>query len=153
MDTSLLYENDYNAWIIRHIQLLQQGQFSDIDIDHLIEELEYMAKRDRHELVSHFIILLAHLLKWQFQLNQLAELLKNFHGTSWRASIAEQRLQIQRQLELSPSLKPYLTEALYKAYPKAIELAVRETQLAVSLFPTICPYSLEQTLNEEFYPE
>lgn len=74
-----------------------------IDVELLIDELESMAKRDRHELVSHLIILIAHLLKWQFQLKQLAE--QTFQGSSWRASIIEQRMYIERQLELSPSLK------------------------------------------------
>lgn len=41
---------------------------SEIDVKHLIEELEDMGKSNKRELTSHFKILIAHLLKWQFQL-------------------------------------------------------------------------------------
>lgn len=83
MNIKALYEQDFHSWIQHHITLLKDLKFSDIDIDHLIEELEGMGKRAKRELVSRFIILIAHLLKWQYQ----AEM----RGNSWRFSIIEQR--------------------------------------------------------------
>ncbi len=59
-----------------------------------------MAKRDRRELLSRIVILLAHLLKWQYQ--------PAHRSNSWRGSIVEQRYQIEKQLEDSPSLKNQL---------------------------------------------
>ncbi|WP_292805935.1 DUF29 family protein [Nostoc sp. NMS7] len=44
-------------------------------------------------------------------------------------------------LEDNPSLKPYLEEALRKAYLKGVELAVGETDLPKRTFPVECPYS------------
>ena len=73
MKFQALYETDFYRWIFHNIELLKQQRFSEIDVDLLIDELESMAKRDKRELVSHFIILIAHLLKWQFQLKQLTE--------------------------------------------------------------------------------
>ncbi|BAP56100.1 hypothetical protein THII_1803 [Thioploca ingrica] len=151
--TTTIYEQDFYGWIQHNITLLQQGRWADIDINILIEELDGMAKRDKHELVSHLIILIAHLLKWQFQLKQLSNYRESWQGGSWQATIIEQRLQIIRQLELSPSLKPHLPEAISKAYPAAAILAVKETLLPKSTFPDTCPYSLEQLLDDEFYPE
>jgi len=150
--TKTLYEKDFYHWIQHHIDLLKQGKFAEIDVELLIDELESMVKRDRHELVSHLIILIAHLLKWQFQLKQLTEQWQTFQGSSWRASIIEQRMQIERQLELSPSLKPYLTEAISQAYPKAVKIATQETGLPKTTFPESCPYQLEQLLDDNFYP-
>jgi hypothetical protein len=91
-------------------------------------------------------------LKWQFQLKQLSERWEEFKGSSWRAAIVEQRSEIQDQLENNPSLKRHLSEALAKAYPKAIALAVDETGLPKKTFPLACPYSLEQLLDKTFYP-
>lgn len=136
-----LYEKDFYQWIQQNIQLLRQGRLAEIDTEILIDELENMAKSSQRELVSHLIILLAHLLKWQ-----------HFQGKSWRATIDEQRIQIQAQLEESPSLTNYLAEAIDKAYPKAIKLAVKETLLPPSHFPAGCPYTLAQLLDEDFYP-
>jgi len=147
------YERDFHAWIQQHIALLKQGRFSEIDAEHLILELEDMAGRDRDELVSHLIILIAHLLKWQFQLKQLSELWEKFKGSSWRQSIIEQRNEILRQLRKKPSLKSYIHDAIVEAYPDAVRLATKETQLPQSTFPHECAYTLEQLLDDDFYPD
>ena len=149
---SLTYENNFHDWINQHITLLRTGRFAEIDVEHLVEELEGMANRDRNELVSHLVILIAHLLKWQFQLQQLTERWKEFRGGSWQSSIIEQRYRINEQLENLPSLQNYLNEAIVKAYPKAVILAVDETNLPKRTFPSACPYSFEQLLNKNFYP-
>jgi len=143
--TGSLYEQDFYAWIHHHIKLLKQRKFAEIEVEILIDELESMAKRDRRELISHLVILILHLLKWQFQ--------PLHRSHSWRSSIVEQRYQIHSQLEESPSLRAYLSEAMLKAYPKAVELASKESGLPASTFPEDCPYSLEQLLNDEFYME
>ena len=84
MDSNALYEKDFYAWIQYHIELLKQGKLEQLDVEILIDELESMGKRDKRELVSHFIILIAHLLKWQFQPHQ--------RSNSWQNSIDEPRI-------------------------------------------------------------
>jgi len=148
----LEYERDFHSWLNQHIALLKAGKVNELDLVHLIEELEGMVNRDRNELVSRFKILIAHLLKWQFQLNQLTEQWAEFKGSSWQASIVEQRSAIQDQLEDHPSLKKHLSEAVAKAYPKAVSLTIDETGLPLKTFPPTCPYLLEQLLDKAFYP-
>jgi len=147
------YDRDFDAWIQQHIALLKQGKVNEIDVEHLIEELEDMGRSNKRELSSHFKILIAHLLKWQFQLRQLSNYRESWQGGSWQTTIVEQRFQIIDQLEESPSLKRQLLESAIKAYPKAVELAVKETGLAKSTFPNKCPYTIEQLLDENFYPD
>ena len=147
-----LYDDDLDAWAERNADLLRHGRVAEADIAHIAEELETMGRKDRHELVSRLIILLAHLLKWEHQFQQLSGRWQEFSGRSWQASIDEQRLRITRQLQLSPSLKPYLVEAVAEAYPDAVKLAARETRLVRTEFPDSCPYSLEHLLDEEFFP-
>jgi hypothetical protein len=153
MSLALEYERDFDSWIQQHIALLKQGRVNEIDVDNLIEELEDMSKSDKRELTSHFKILIAHLLKWQFQLSQLSERWREFDGRSWRATIVEQRSEIADQLEQSPSLKRKLSESVIKAYPKAVEIAVDETGLPKSTFPESCPYTIDQLLDRKFYPD
>lgn len=152
MNLQAEYELDFHGWINHNLALLKQGRLQEVDLDHLIEELEYMATQDKNTLASRFIILIAHLLKWQFQLKQLTERWENYNGSSWRGSINEQRTKISFHLENSPSLKKHLKDAVEKAYPKAVSLAIKETKLSPKVFPKTCPYSLEQLLNEDFYP-
>ena len=42
-----LYEHDFNAWIHNQISLLKAGKTNEIDVEHLIEELEDMGKSIR----------------------------------------------------------------------------------------------------------
>ncbi|HEY9597027.1 MAG TPA: DUF29 domain-containing protein, partial [Cyanophyceae cyanobacterium] len=59
---------------------------------------------------------------------------------------------VSELLEENPSLKPYLEEALEKAYAKGVLLTVKETQLPSGTFPVECPYSLTEILGDRFYP-
>jgi hypothetical protein len=146
------YEVDFYGWAMRNAQLLRQGRFAEIDVEHIAEELESMSKKDQRELESRFIILIAHLLKWQYQLQQIMAMWP-WQGGSWRGSIIEQRVQIAKLLRNNPGLKPHLSEAIANAYPDAVELASEETQLAKNTFPEVCPYTVEQLLEKEFYPQ
>jgi hypothetical protein len=145
MNMQSLYDQDFNLWIQNHILLLKERRFSEIDTAHLIEELEDMAKGDKREVVNRLIVLIAHLLKWQFQ--------PSMRGNSWTYSIDEQRVQIEILLSDMPSLKSYLSEAITKSYGRAVKLAMKETKLPLSAFPEQCLYSQSQLLNEDFYPE
>jgi hypothetical protein len=138
----LEYEQDFYSWIYKNIELLKQRKFSELDVDILVDELESMAKRDKRELFSRLMVLIAHLLKWQFQ--------PTHRSGSWNASICEQRIKIIKQLQESPSLKHQLTDGIKWAYPDATDLAAKETRLSTTAFPKECPYIVEQLLNKDF---
>jgi hypothetical protein len=148
-----IYETDFTAWTDQTVQLLKHRNFTEIDLEHLIEELEGVGHSNRDELVSRFVILIAHLLKWQFQLEQLSNLYGHFAGGSWRATINLQRLEIRRKVKRNPSLKNFMKEAVEEAYPDAIDLAHKDTNLPISTFPNTCPYSIEQITDDSFFPE
>ncbi len=143
MSSQVLYNTDFSAWALHNADLLRSGRWSEADIENICEALEDMAKKDRHELVSRLVILLLHWLKHQFQPEQRSK--------SWLSSIIEQRYQVQRQLKFSPSLKSFVAQAVVEAYPDAVKLAVKETGLPINTFPDICPYLLEQILDEDFF--
>ncbi len=62
-----LYESDFYLWLSTTAQLLRNGNFSDLDLDNLIEEIEGMARKEKQVLKSNLRILLMHLLKWKYQ--------------------------------------------------------------------------------------
>jgi len=147
-----LYQKDYTAWAEKTAELLKAGQFAELDIEHLLEELASMGASEYNELESRLTILIAHLLKWQFQYQHLSDKWKEFDGRSWRSTIIEQRTRIVKRLRKSPGLKANLSEILIEAYQDALELAIKETQLPAATFPSQCPYTVEQLLNDDFYP-
>lgn len=112
-----------------------------------------MSKSDRRELHSRLLVLIAHLLKWQYQLPTLAERWREFKGDSWRDTIVEQREQLADLLRQSPGLKAALADAIAAAYPGAVRLAYKETRLPADRFPAVCPYSRDQIFDDDFYPE
>ncbi len=139
-----LYEADFYAWTQEQAQLLRSQQFSRVDWPNLVEEIESLGKQQRQELRNRLSVLVSHLLKWHYQPQN--------RSRSWLATLRIQRLDIADLLEDNPSLKPYLGEALYRAYLKGIELAVGETNLPHCTFPAECPYSLVEILDGCFYP-
>ncbi len=140
----MLYEQDLFAWTQQQVNLLTHQRWHELDVENLIDELEGMARRDRREMINRLIILIAHLLKWEFQ--------PDHQSGSWRGSIQEQRLQLIGLLEDSPSLHQQFIESLEKAYPQAVKLASKETELPTTKFPNECPYELAQLLDEDFLP-
>ncbi len=138
-DLDRLYEQDYSAWAARTAALLRQRRFTELDLDHLIEELDDMGRSQRHELVNRLRVLLAHLLKWQFQYGRLSERWADFEGRSWRNAIIEQRAALTYLLDKNPGLKRVLDDAIGESYAQAINLAAEETGLSVETFPAECP--------------
>ncbi len=51
-----LYSQDYTAWAKQMADLLKAGQFAELDIAHLLEELEGMGASERNELENRFNI-------------------------------------------------------------------------------------------------
>jgi hypothetical protein len=139
-----LYDADFYAWTQKQAMLLSSQQWSQIDLPNLIEEIESLGKQQRQELRSRLSLLIGHLLKWEYQ--------PQYRSRSWLATLRIQRLDTNELLEDNPSLKPYLEEALGRAYLKAVELAVKETDLPSRSFPTNCPYLLSEILDSRFYP-
>lgn len=144
LTSSSLYEQDLHRWIEQQILLLQHQDWDRLDRVHLMEELISMGRRQRQELRNRLSVLIAHLLKWQYQPRQ--------RSRSWIATIRIQRLDIADLLEENPSLGSYLEEALSKAYRRGVLLAIQDTLLPDSTFPSDPPYSLDQIRAETFFP-
>ena len=140
-----LYEQDFYTWAFNQANLLREGKFEQLDLSHLVEELEDLGNRHYDRLESRFIQLIAHLLKWQVQ---------HWKQTnSWRATIRVQRTAIAKLLRRNPGLKSRLDEAMRESWPEARDLAIVETDLPDEQFPEVCPFSLEAVLSEDFWPD
>ncbi len=139
------YDEDFYAWAFTTAALLRQGRFTEIDIEHLAEEIEDMGKRDRRSLKSHMRNVLLHLLKWHYQPDK--------RSPSWRQSIRNGRIEIEELLRDSPSLARQLLAIINEEYPAARADAVDETGLPEDTFPTQCPFTTEQVLDTGLEPE
>lgn len=135
-----LYDQDFYQWTQEQAGLLKIGALSQLDVENLIEEIESMGKSQKKELISRLTVLIAHLLKWDYQPER--------RGRSWELTIKAQRVQIRRHISENPSLKSMLLNAVILAYEVATISAAAETGLPESAFPEICPYTVEQLMGE-----
>ena len=139
-----LYDQDGYGWATEQASLLRAGKLSALDIDNLAEEIDSMGKSIKNELVNRLVMLLQHLLKWEFQ--------PRLRSSSWDASIAEQRNRIASHLAENPRLKPKVPEAMEAAYRVARIRAAAETGLPRHAFPAVCPYDFPSAMDELFWP-
>ncbi|NMF85658.1 DUF29 domain-containing protein [Nodosilinea sp. P-1105] len=146
MVKATLYDRDFLQWTEQQIACLQKGQWENVDVDNLVEELGDLGRSEQKELGSYLKVLIMHLLKWQYQPER--------RTASWEITLANCRDGIQDCLEDSPSLQRFLKDTAWvaKYYRRARRDAAKETQMPMDTFPTACPYSLEEMLDLTFLP-
>jgi hypothetical protein len=132
-----LYSEDETAWLDRMSVLVRERRLTELDLDNLTEYLSDMARRDRREVKSRLVVLMAHLLKWEFQPDR--------RSRSWRATIITQRQELA-ELAGTGVLRDHAEAVLAEAYVNAVELASAETGLTGETFPAACPHTVEQLL-------
>ncbi len=142
--TTSLYDRDYALWLEATIENLRLKNFEQVDWENVLDEFEAMSKRDRRSIKNNLVILLLHLLKWEFQ--------PEMRSGSWAGSIIKHRQRLRDLLNDSPSLRNYVAEVISLAYSDAIIRAVNETRLDASVFPIDCPYDILNILNPSFLP-
>ena len=144
MNTS--YESDVVAWANEQAALLRAGRFDQLDLANIAEEIEDVGKSEKRELASRIAVLLAHLLKWQYQ--------PELRSSSWQRTLKTQRKAVAIHLGQVPSLKPKLNDSewLEIVWGDAVTLASKETGLDADIFPEVCPWSLETALQADWVP-
>lgn len=143
-----LYESDIALWSERQAELLRRVAAGErvndqVDWGNVVEEIADVARRDRDRIYGQLVTLCLHLLKWEFQ--------PDHRSNSWRGSVVGARDRIAKLIKDSPSLAAYPASVLEEAYPPGRRKAEAETGLAG--LPAICPWSIEQVLDHEFWPE
>ncbi|KQT47478.1 hypothetical protein ASG43_10250 [Aureimonas sp. Leaf454] len=147
--TTSLYERDFYAWTQDQAEKLRvRATFDnrgDIDWDHAAEEIESLGRSQRSEIRSRLLVILVHLLKWRHQSHR--------RSRSWKGTLIEQRRRIEDEMAESPSLSGYAESVLQREYETARIKAAGETHLPEETFPDACPFTIDQILDPNFYPE
>jgi cation transport regulator ChaB len=146
-----VYDTDYHAWLACQARAMREGRLEAIDTSNLAEELEDMARSVKKALKSQLVRLIAHLLKWSVQKDYRQR--NPSAGHRWLASIRNARDEIKEDLDESPSLKSYLPAVFEKAYRAAVNSAIEDTGLADTVFPSRCPWPLDDILTDDFLPD
>jgi hypothetical protein len=147
METNL-YDKDYYLWLEKTISLLENRQFSELDLENLIEEISSMGKSEKRSLESYLIKLLEHLLKltyWQSE--------RNYNERVWRNEIRNFRRAIQKLITDSPSLKLYLGEIFDECFQEARTSFIELSGVDENLVSSTPIGTKEQVLDNNWFPE
>jgi len=138
-----LYDTDFVEWTAQTAELLRQGRFDEVDLEHVVEEIEDLGISNLKAAQSQLLRMLMHLIKQKIQPER--------DGASWRGSIISARQEIRSELRHSPSLRRRLSDELEDFYREAIEDALEETGLADRRadlgIPDRCPFTLAELLE------
>jgi len=105
-----------------------------------------VGRSEQRELAHRMAILLAHLLKWQYQPER--------RGVSWTLTINGQREHIRRRLQKTPRLKSALNDVDWwvDAWFDARIEATQETVIEIQCFPPECPWTADEILDSTWTP-
>ena len=142
-----LYDTDYNLWVLDIVDKLKNREFNGLDLDNLIEEVEDLGKRDKRKIESLLIRLFEHLLKLRYWKEE-----NNRNRGHWEGEIANFRRQIDRLLQDSPSLKPYLRNLFNECYQDSRFIASKQSQLPLETFPEKPIADFKQVLDKNWLP-
>ena len=138
------YDEDFCAWAFEQARFLRERRFDLLDIEHLANELEDIAKAELRELTKRMSVLLAHLLKWHYQAAE--------RNGSRSAMIETRRLDAAEILDDSPSLRARIDEPQTFPLIWADALAQAATENGHDSFPSECPWTIDDVLSEGWLP-
>ena len=137
--TKTLYDTDFVEWTARTAELVRSGRVSEVDLEHVAEEIEDLGKRDRASVESLLFRILLHQVKRKIQPER--------DGASWRKSIVTSQPLIRRKIQDSPSLRRFLSGELQNVYREAVRGAVFETGIEAPGLPELCPFTLDELIG------
>jgi len=143
-DAPTAYERDFYLWCLQQAELLRLRRFAQADLPNIVEELESMGRSLRSSLRSSYRLVIAHLLKWEYQ--------PAMHSASWEITILRERSHIEDIEEDNPSLRAEASSFVESAYGRTRKEAQTETKLPLSAFPAECPYTLDQLRDPDWLP-
>lgn len=141
-----LYEIDDYLWLEETIKLLKAKDLENLDLDHLIEELEDLGRNNLNKVRSLLRQIIIHILFLQYWEQEYE---RNYRH--WEGEIIAFRDDLNNSL--TTTLKNKLSEELDHIYNVSVKFVSKKTGLSVDIFPDNCPYSLEQLLDDNWYPE
>jgi uncharacterized protein DUF29 len=138
-----LYEEDFYAWSKAQAGLLRAGRYAELDLEHLIEEVDDLGDALKRSVRNRLRTIMEHLLKLQHSPAQDPR-------SAWRATVRTQRIRLRDGLKAS--IRREVGSELAELYADARALAegaLRDHgELAAAALPATCPYSLDQISSD-----
>jgi hypothetical protein len=143
-----LYEVDDYLWLEETVKLLKTKNWDNLDLENLIEELESLGKNNFNKVRSLLRQIIIHILLLEYWQQEYE---RNYRH--WKGEIIAFRDDLNNSLTTTLKNKLSLSQELETIYNVSKKFVIQKTGLHQKLFPDNCPYSLEQLLDDNWYPE
>jgi hypothetical protein len=140
-----LYELDYLAWYEKTLEQLKNNDSNELDLESLSEVLENLVRDTKRSGESYLRQIIIHLLLIEYWESE------KINRCHWAAEIINFRSELET--DMTTNLKKHLDLVKENIYQKALKYVTKKTELNKTLFPIQCPYSLEQLLNDDWFPQ
>jgi len=140
-----LYELDYLAWYEKTLEQLKNNHSNELDLESLSEVLENLVRDTKRSGESYLRQIIIHLLLIEYWESE------KINRCHWAAEIVNFRSELET--DMTTNLKKHLDLVKENIYQKALKYVIKKTELNKTLFPIQCPYSLEQLLNDDWFPQ
>ena len=139
-----LYEQDIYAWSKEQADLLRARRFEELDLEHLIEEVDDLGESLKRSVRSRIRNIIEHLLKLEHSPAPEPR-------RGWYDTVIAQRSDLLD--ELTPSIRREVEPTLPDLYDRArrnaaTSLRTHDENSAAEALPTACPYSLDQITGD-----
>ena len=146
---SNLYDKDFPAWAEETAHLLTERRFEEIDLEALIDEVQDLSRREKETVKSFLETIIEHLLKLAYAPAPI--LTNNLNG--WTSTVHRTRRKLGEKLAESRLLSNYAAETFDDAYAGGLYDTMGSTaDFGPVEWPQVCPWSLEQVLDPDFFP-
>ena len=138
------YEEDFYAWCRAQVELLRSGRVSELDLEHLTDEVEDLAHALKRSVRNRIRTIIEHLLKLECSPARDPR-------PGWRATVRTQRVRLRDAL--TPALRREIEDELPELYADARALAegaLRDhgEDAAADALPATCLYTLDQITGD-----
>ena len=140
--TKIKYEEDYYLWTQTMVEQLKNRNYSNVDWDNLIEEIEDMGKSQKRAVESLLLRLTEHLLKLKYW-----EVERERNKKHWQSEVVNFRVLLRKRLRESPSLKAILPEIYLETLADS-----RRSMSKLFELPEKIELTLSQILDEDWFP-
>ena len=139
-----LYDEDFYAWSKSQADLLRAARYADLDLEHLIEEVDDLGESLKRSVRSRIRTIIEHFLK-------LEHSPASDPRGGWYDTVIAQRSDLRD--ELTASIRREVDLALPDLYGMARHNAATSLRkhgeaAAADALPAACPYSLDQITGD-----
>jgi len=139
-----LYDEDFYAWSRQQAALLRDGRFAELDLGHLIEEVDDLGGALKRSVRSRIGTIIEHLLKLEHSPAQ------DPRG-GWYDTVITQRRDLAD--ELTPSIRREIEPEFARLYDRAradaaTSMRKHDEPVAADALPADCPYNLDQITGD-----